>query len=62
MRSRYALNTRGVLHALIARPHFWTGLDVADVIQAAADVGYFENGNDDPFWTEAGFEHVRSLL
>ena len=62
IRPGYALNTRGVLHALIRRPHFWTGPEVADAIQVAAELGYFEIRNDAPFWTEAGCEYVRSLL
>ena len=61
LRAGYALNTRGVLHALISRPYFWTGPEIADAIDVAADAGYFEVRNDAPFWTEAGCEYVRSL-
>ena len=62
IRSGYALNTRGALDALDGRPYFWTGADVANAIEAAAELGYFEIMNDKPFWTEAGCEYVKSLL
>ena len=62
IRSGYVLNTRGVLHVLVGRPHFWTGPEVADAIQDAAELGYLEIRDDTPFWTEAGCEYVRSSL
>ena len=62
IRPGYALNMRGVLHALIRSPHFWTGPEIGDAIQAAAEHGYFEIRNDAPFWTEGGCAYVRSLL
>ena len=60
--SGYVLNTRGVLQALQRRPYYWTGADVADAIKAATELGYFEIRKDEPFWTNAGCEYVKSLL
>ena len=62
LRPGYALNTRGVLHAMLARPHFWNGPEVADAIQSAAESGYFELKDDQPYWTETGCRYAKSLL
>lgn len=62
IRPGYALNTRGVLHAMIARPYFWTGPEIADAIDAAGELGYFDSKDDHPYWTEAGCRYAKNLL
>ena len=62
IRSGYALNTRGVLHAMITRPYFWKGSEIANAIDAAAEMGYFQIKDEHPFWTAAGCEYARNML
>ncbi len=62
IRPGYALNTRGVVHAMIARPYFWAGPEIANAMDAAAELGYLEMKDDHPYWTEKGCQYAKKLL
>ena len=62
LRSGYALNTRGVMQALVQSPHFMNGSEIADAIDFAGELGYFEINDGVPIWTEKGCSYVKSLM